>query len=76
MVVLTADVFQYFIKRALEHLEAAGPEKKGSFYSFFSKSLPGIYYWSGHIFGASASPRNWLCYPLPLFMAVSMMPNM
>ena len=37
--------------------------------------------WSGHTFDASASPRsltkkNWLCHPLPLFMAVSMIPNM
>ena len=37
--------------------------------------------WSGHIFCASASPRSLtkkgLCYPLPLFMAVSIMiPNM
>ena len=40
--------------------------------------------WSGHGFGASASPRpskknskkkNWLCHPLPLFMADSMIPN-
>ena len=35
---------------------------------------------SGHIFGARASPRswtkNWLCPPLPLFVAVSMIPNM
>ena len=36
--------------------------------------------WSGHIFGASTSPRSFtkkmLCHPLPLFMAVSMIPNM
>ena len=35
--------------------------------------------WSGHIFGASASPRSLtkkrLCHPLPLFMAVSMIPG-
>ena len=35
---------------------------------------------SGHIFGASASPRsltkNWLCPTLPLFVAVSMIPSM
>ena len=36
--------------------------------------------WSGHIFGASASPRpltkNLLWHPLPLIMAVSMISNM
>ena len=36
--------------------------------------------WSGHIFGASASPRSWtkkewLCHPLQLFMAVSLIRN-
>ena len=52
----------------MEHLEAAGPEKKGPFFSSHSKCLSIIAYllltslkvcdWSGHIFGASASPRS------------------
>ena len=60
-------------------------KKNGSFFFFsYSKCLSifdlfeGL--WSGHIFGASASPRSlpkkWLCHPLSLFMAVSMIPNM
>ena len=37
--------------------------------------------WLGYYFGASTSPRpftikSWLWHPLPLFMAVSMIPNM
>ena len=51
-------------KHALEQLEAAGPEKKGSF--FFLPAVNAYPYltslkvcdWSGHIFGASASPRS------------------
>ena len=37
--------------------------------------------WLGYFFGASTSPRpfiikSWLWHPLPLFMAISMIPNM
>ena len=50
-------------KRALEHLEAAGPEKKWA--TFFLPTVNVYRYltsskvcdWSGHIFDASASPR-------------------
>ena len=52
----------------MEHLEAAGPERKGPFFSSHSKCLSIIAYllltslkvcdWSGHIFGASASPKR------------------
>ena len=72
---------------ALEHLEAAGPEKER--FIFFLRAVNVYWYllltslkvcdWSGHIFDDSASPRsltkNWLCHPLPLFMAVSMIPK-
>ena len=51
-------------KHALEHLEAAGPEKKGSF--FFFLTVNAYQYLtslkvcdrSGHIFGASAGLRS------------------
>ena len=53
-----------FYKHALEHLEAAGPEKKWVF--FFLPTVNAYQYltslkvcdWPGHIFGASASPRS------------------
>ena len=53
-------------KHALEHLEAAGPEKEmGIFLSFYSTvnaylllTSSKVCDWSGHIFGASASPRS------------------
>ena len=73
----------------LEHLEAAGAEKKWVIlFPFYSKCLPRVYYWPlwrsqwlvGNIFGTNANPRSitkkWLFHPLPLFMAVSMIPNM
>ena len=49
-------------KHALEHPEAVGPEKR----SFFLPTVNAYQYlasltvcdWSGHIFGASASPRS------------------
>ena len=73
-------------KHALERLDAAGPEKQMDHFLLPTVNayllLPSLKVcdWSGHIFGASASPtsftKNWLCYPLPLFMAVSMIPNM
>ena len=35
--------------------------------------------WSGYVFATNASPRNstqnWVCYPLPRFMAVRKIPN-
>ena len=51
----------------MEHLEAPGPEKKGSFSPFFFLPTVNAYLlltslkvcdWPGHIFGASASPRS------------------
>ena len=58
----------YFVQTyVLEHLGAAGPEKKEVIYtSSYSKYLPGylslmslkVRDWSGHIFGASASPGS------------------
>ena len=48
----------------MEHLEAAGPEKKGPFIFLPTVNayllLPSLKVcdWSGHIFGASASPRS------------------
>ena len=88
---IRSQLFEYlrepFYKHALEHLEVACPKKQlVIFFSSYSKCLSIIDLlkvcdWSGHIFGASASPRsltkkNWLCHPLALFMAVSMIPNM
>ena len=58
-------------KHALEHLEAAGPEKT---FVFFFLPTVNVYLlltslkvcdWSGHIFGASASPRS-LTKKLPM----------
>ena len=60
-------------------------KENGSF--FFPTVMPYLFLtslkvcdWSGHIFGASASPKSLtkkrLCHPLPLIMAVSMIPNM
>ena len=45
-----------------------------------SREMTRWYTWSGgHVFATSASPRsrtkNWPCHPLPLFMAVRMIPN-
>ena len=90
MLVLRSQFFDFLretiYKHALEHLEAAGPEKKWAV--FFLPTVNAYQYltflkvcdWSGHIFGASTSPRpftkKWLCHPLPLFVAVSMIPNM
>ena len=50
-------------KHALEHLEAARSEKQRFFFSSYGKLLTIIGLlkacdWSGHIFGASASPRS------------------
>ena len=88
ILVLRSQFFQFsreiWCKHALKHLEAAGLEKKRVF--FFLPTINAYQYltsskvcdWSGHIFGASASPRSStkkrLCHPLPLFMAVSMIP--
>ena len=71
-------------KHALEHLEAAGPEKNTYIFLATVNAYQYLTFlkvcdWSGHIFDDSASPRsltkNWLCHPLPLFMAVSMIPK-
>ena len=72
-------------KYVLEHLEAAGSEKK---WVIFFLPTVNVYLlltsskvcdWSGHIFGASASPRSFNkkkgSHPLPLFMAASMVSN-
>ena len=73
-------------KLALEHLEAVGPEQNGSFvllltlnaYQYLTSLT--VCDLSRHILGASASPKSLTfffgCHPLPLFMAVSMIPNM
>ena len=80
-------------KHALKHLEASGRKKKSwviffSSHFFFLPTVNAYQYltflkvcdWSGHNFGASASPRSLtkkcLFHPLPLFMAVSMIPYM
>ena len=72
-------------KHALEHLEAARSEKQRFFF------LPTVNSWlllaswrpvtGRDTFSALApvlgpSQKNGLCHPLPLFMAVSMIPNM
>ena len=56
-------------KNAFEHLEAARSEKIRHFFSSYGKRLTIFYLFevlSGHIFGASASPRS-----LPKTLAVS-----
>ena len=67
ILVLRCQFFEFLgetlYKHALEHLEAAGPEKKGY---FFLPTVNAYQYltslkvcdWSGHIFGASDSPRS------------------
>ena len=55
-----------FYKHALEHLEAAGPEKKRVIFflptvNAYLVSITDLFEgrdWSGHIFRASASPRS------------------
>ena len=82
ILVLSSQFFDFLretlYKHALEHPEAVGPEKR----SFFLPTVNAYQYlasltvcdWSGHIFGASASPRsltkNWLCHPLPLLSLI------
>ena len=67
--VLRSQFFEFWretlYKHALEHLEAAGPEKTWDNF-FFLPSVNAyllltslkLCEWSGHIFGASASPRS------------------
>ena len=49
-------------KHGLEHLEAAGPEKRVFFFSSYSVFIFLTSFkvcdWSGHIFGASSSPGS------------------
>ena len=76
ILVLRGEFFEYLretlYKHALEHLEAAGPEKEtGNFFlrtvnAYLLLTSLKVCDWSGHIFGASASPR-----PLTKKMAVS-----
>ena len=77
-------------KYALEHLEAAGPEKNVFFLNvFFSSSYSkrlSIFDLCEGLIGThfrherqswALSKKKWLCHPLPLlFMAVSIIPNM
>ena len=68
MLVLRSQFFEYLretlYKHALEHLEAAGPEKKGVIFflptvnAYLLLTSLKVCDWSGHIFGASASPRS------------------
>ena len=90
ILILCSQFFEFLretlYKDALKHLEAAGPEKNRSF--LFLLTVNAYQYltslkvcdWSGHIFGASASPKSFtknmaVTPPLPLFMAVTMIPN-
>ena len=68
MLVLRSQFFDFFretlYKHALEHLEAAGPEKNSGSFCFLPRVNAYQYLtslkvcdWSGHIFG-SASPRS------------------
>ena len=80
ILVLGTQFFEYLretlYKHVLEHLEAVRPEKiMAHFFSSYGKCLTIIDIfeacdWSGHILGASASPRsltkNRLCHPLPV----------
>ena len=83
LMVLRSQFFDFFAGKfvhSLEHLEAAGPEKKKRVV-FIPPPVTAYHYltslkvsdWSGHIFDASASPgsltRNRLCDPLPLLPA-------
>ena len=90
ILILCSQFFEFLretlYKDALKHLEAAGPEKNRSF--LFLLTVNAYQYLtsltvcdlSRHILGASASPKSLTfffgCHPLPLFMAVSMIPNM
>ena len=69
MLVLRSQFFDFFretlYKHALEHLEAAGPEKNSGSFCFLPRVNAYQYLtslkvcdWSGHIFGASGSPRS------------------
>ena len=68
-----------------EHLEAASPEtKNGLFFLILTVNAYLLLTFEGLIgrdtFSVLApvlgpSQKNWLCHPLPLFMAVSMIPN-
>ena len=90
ILVLRSQFFEFLretlYKHALEHLEAAGPEKQmGHFFlptvnAYLLLTSLKVCDWSGHIFGASASPKSFtknmaVTPPLPLFMAVTMIPN-
>ena len=85
-------LLETFYRHALEHLQSArsagGKNEKIEFIFFCPAETPGHYVLTFRrpvVGGDTFSPlaavlgpeqKQWLCHPLPLFMAVSMIPNM